>query len=99
MHFTPFEVAILGVISEKLGTRKEAMITVAEITSSFVDPKDKSFEGRNKSMLTIMRHLSIKTMVSNGSILLERHAPVRNGRRVTNGMGNKAEYIAKRKPH
>jgi len=97
--FTPTEQLIFNIVDRLVGKRKgDQIIAVEAITACFVDPDDDTFRGRNKSMLANIRHLAIKSRLG-GPYIFERHAPIKRGRPVTNGMGNKAEYIVRKRTH
>jgi hypothetical protein len=96
IKFTPTEEWIFKVVDEMIGKKMEGTVVVEDITAKAVHPTDESFFTRNKSMLANCRHLAIKTRLG-GPFIFERSAPVKKGRPVTDGMGNKAEYIVRRR--
>ena len=99
IQYTELENKIIRAVEKILGRSKEAVIFVEDITKEIFDLDDDGLSIKNKSMLANMRHVSVKSQID-GPIVLIRDAPIKNGRRVVNGMGNKAAYIArKRKPH
>lgn len=100
IRFTPIEEAIFSAVDKMIGKKKgEHIIPVEEITAAIVtdlDRTDEAFYWRNKSMIANVRHLAVKTQMA-GPFIFVRDAPIKRGRPVTNGMGNKAAYIVTRR--
>ena len=98
IKFTPNEYLILHVVGRMIGKRNEFTVRVEDVTASLVHPDDEAFFGRNKSMITSFRHLAVKSKLG-GPFIFERDAPIKRGRPVTNGTGNKAAYIVRKRQH